>query len=156
MILLDLAKNKSVIMYSYKYPRPALTVDAVVFHRENSELELLLIQRKNEPWKGMWALPGGFLEVDETCEQGAKRELEEETGLINVDLKQLYVFDQVDRDPRERIITVVHYGFADKNKQEAKGTDDASDAKWFNIRQLPPLAADHRSIIEKALHEINR
>jgi 8-oxo-dGTP diphosphatase len=141
-------------MHSYKYPRPALVLDAVVFHKENQELEVLLIQRKHDPWKGMWALPGGFLEVDETCEEGARRELEEETGLKNVDLKQFYVFDQVDRDPRERIISVAHLGFTDKNKQEIKGADDAIDAQWFNVKKLPVLAADHLVIIEMALNKI--
>jgi 8-oxo-dGTP diphosphatase len=141
-------------MFSYKFPRAALTVDAVVFSKEKNSLEILLIQRKHEPWKGMWALPGGFLEVDETCEQGAKRELEEETGLKNVDLTQLYVYDAVDRDPRERIISVAHYGFTDKNQNPVKGSDDASDARWFDTKSLPPMAADHLSIIEKALERI--
>lgn len=141
-------------MHSYKYPRAAIVLDAVVFHKENKELEVLLIQRKHDPWKGMWALPGGFLEVDETCEEGAKRELEEETGLKNVDLKQFYVFDKVDRDPRERIISVAHVGFTDKNKQEIKGADDASDAQWFNVKKLPVLAADHHSIIGMALDRV--
>lgn len=139
-------------MYSYKYPRPALTTDAVVFSVENNEIELLLIQRKHEPWKGMWALPGGFLEVDETCEQGAKRELEEETGLTGIELHQLYVYDAVNRDPRERIITVAHWGITQKSKHNAKGRDDAKEARWFNVKNLPPLAADHKEIIEKALH----
>lgn len=143
-------------MYTYKFPRPALTVDAVVFSKEKDTLEVLLIQRKNDPWKGMWAVPGGFLEVDETCEQGAKRELEEETGLKNVKLKQLYVFDKVDRDPRERIITVAHYGFADKRTHLVKASDDASDAQWFDVNKLPVMAADHIQIIQKALERIDK
>jgi 8-oxo-dGTP diphosphatase len=141
-------------MYTYKYPRAALTVDAVVFSKETNGLEVLLIQRGNEPWKGMWAIPGGFLEVNETCEEGAKRELEEETGLTGVELKQFHVFDAIDRDPRERIITVAHYGFADKRKHTVKGSDDAKDAKWFNVSNLPPTAADHKGIIEMALEII--
>ena len=143
-------------MYSYEYPRPAITVDAVVFSKEKNGLEVLLIQRGNEPWKGMWAVPGGFLEVNETCEDGAKRELEEETGVRNVDLKQYHVFDAVDRDPRERIITVAHYGFADKRKHPVKGSDDAQDAKWFDVTNLPPTAADHKQIIEMALERIKK
>lgn len=143
-------------MYTYKFPRPALTVDAVVFSKEKDTLEVLLIQRKNEPWKGMWALPGGFLEVDETCEQGAKRELEEETGMKNIDLKQLYVYDAIDRDPRERIITVAHYGVADKNNHPVEASDDASDVRWFNVKELPPTAADHHKIIAKAVEEIEK
>jgi 8-oxo-dGTP diphosphatase len=137
-------------MYSYQFPRPALTVDAVIFYREKDKTEVLLIQRKKDPWKGMWAIPGGFLEADETCEEGAKRELEEETGLAGIDLKQFYVFDAIHRDPRERIITIAHYGVTDK-KHEVKGSDDASDARWFDISELPPLAADHREIIAKAV-----
>lgn len=139
------------MMYTYKYPRAALTVDAVVFSKDTNRVEVLLIKRKNEPWKGMWAIPGGFLEVDETCEQGAMRELEEETGLTGVKLKQLHVFDAPDRDPRERIITVAHYGFADKNKQQATGGDDAIDAQWFDINDLPPTASDHKEIIAMAV-----
>lgn len=142
-------------MYTYKYPRPALTVDAVVFSHEKNGLEVLLIQRKHEPWKGMWALPGGFMEMEETSVQAAKRELEEETGLKNVELNQLHVFDAVDRDPRERVISIAHYGVIDKSKHPAKGGDDASDAKWFGVKNLPKLAADHGVIIEMALQKIN-
>jgi 8-oxo-dGTP diphosphatase len=143
-------------MYSYQYPRPALTLDAVVFSKEKEKVEVLLIQRGNEPWKGSWAIPGGFLEMEETCEQGALRELEEETGLKLSSLKQFYVFDSVHRDPRERIITVAHYGVIDKSKYTAKGSDDASDAKWFDIKQLPKLAADHDQIIAKAIEIAKR
>jgi 8-oxo-dGTP diphosphatase len=143
-------------MYSYQYPRPALTLDAVVFSKEKEKVEVLLIQRGNEPWKGSWAIPGGFLEMEETCEQGALRELEEETGLKLSSLKQFYVFDSVHRDPRERIITVAHYGVIDKSKYTAKGSDDASDAKWFDIKQLPKLAADHDQIIAKAIETAKR
>jgi 8-oxo-dGTP diphosphatase len=138
-------------MYSYQYPRPALTLDAVVFSKEKDKVEVLLIQRGNEPWKGCWAIPGGFMEVEETCEQGALRELEEETGLRLSSLKQFHVFDAVNRDPRERIITIAHYGMIDKNKYTAKGSDDASDAKWFDIKNLPELAADHDKIIAMAI-----
>ncbi|MBX9853096.1 MAG: NUDIX hydrolase [Cytophagaceae bacterium] len=140
-------------MYTYEYPRPALTLDAVVFQVENSTTRVLLIQRKQDPWKGMWALPGGFLEMDETCEEGAKRELEEETGLRNVDLKQFYVFDGIYRDPRERIITVAHYGVL-KTPQEIKGSDDASDARWFDIKNLPQLAGDHKLIVGMAIQKL--
>jgi len=143
-------------MYSYQYPRPALTLDAVVFSKEKEKVEVLLIQRGNEPWKGSWAIPGGFLEMEETCEQGALRELEEETGLKLSSLKQFYVFDAPHRDPRERIITVAHYGVIDKSKHTAKGSDDASDAKWFDIKQLPKLAADHDQIIAKAIETAKR
>ena len=143
-------------MYTYKFPRAALTVDAVVFSKGIDKTEVLLIQRGKDPWKGKWAIPGGFLEVDETCETGAKRELEEETGLTGISLKQFHVFDAVDRDPRERIITVAYYGFTNKSKHQAKGSDDASDARWFDIENLPDLAADHKKIIAKAREEAKR
>ena len=140
-------------MHTYEYPRPALTLDAVVFQVEKLSTKVLLIQRKQDPWKGMWALPGGFLEMDETCEEGARRELEEETGLRNVDLKQFYVFDGIYRDPRERVITVAHYGIL-KTPQEIKGGDDASDARWFDIKNLPQLAADHKLILGMAIQKL--
>lgn len=141
-------------MYTYKYPRAAITVDAVVFTKDHDTLKVLLIQRKHEPWMNKWAIPGGFLEVDETCEAGARRELQEETGLTGIPLKQFYVFDDPQRDPRERIITIAHFGFADINFHKVKGSDDARDAQWFDVSNLPELAADHKKILEKALSVI--
>ena len=139
-------------MYSYKYPRPALTVDAIVFAEEDSKLKVLLVKRKNEPFKGLWATPGGFLEVDETCKEGALRELKEETGMTGVELEQFYVFDAIGRDPRERIITVAHMGVTDIGAHtNIKGADDATEAKWFDIEHLPALAADHGLMIATAL-----
>src|SRR4051812_19679582 len=112
-------------MYTYKFPRPALTVDCVIFGlgEKGEEPKVLFIERKNEPFKGMWAIPGGFIEMHETLIEAAARELEEETGLKNIPLTQCCVFDGIDRDPRERIITVVHYGFADLKKHKAKAGD---------------------------------
>ncbi len=140
--------------YSYKYPRPALTVDCIIFQRNNKESRLLLIQRKHEPFAGKWAFPGGFVDMNETTETAAKRELEEETGLKNVELKQFYTFSDVHRDPRGRTVTVVYFGFADSDNCTLEAKDDAAKASWFNINNLPPLAFDHEMIIEKLLHKL--
>jgi len=135
--------------YTYKYPRPALTVDAIVISRgANNSGMLLLIQRKNDPFKGKWALPGGFVDINEKLEEAAARELKEETGVGGLDLKQFYVFDAMDRDPRDRTISVVHYSFTN-DILPVKGSDDARDAKWFPLNELPDLAFDHRTIIDQ-------
>ena len=131
-------------MYTYRYPRPALTVDAIVLKRETNEL--LLIQRGKEPFAGKWALPGGFVEVGELLVDSCKRELEEETGLKLKELIQFKTYDAIDRDPRERIISVVFYVFADRDAMVC-GADDAIRAAWFPIGQLPELAFDHALII---------
>ncbi len=141
-------------MYTYKYPRPALTVDALVFHKtDKRQLNILLIQRKNEPFKDMWAFPGGFLDMQETLEQAVERELFEETGINNVKLKQMRAYSAIDRDPRGRTISVAFYGFPDE-MLHPKGSDDAKKAAWFNIESLPPLAFDHEIILQDALNLI--
>lgn len=139
--------------YCYKYPRPALTVDAIVIARKTisglpSPASLLLVQRKGDPYKGKWALPGGFVDVHEAVKEAAVRELKEETGIEGIDLEQFYVFDAPERDPRERTISVVHYGFTD-HVLPVKGGDDAQDAKWFPLDDLPELAFDHKQIMER-------
>lgn len=137
--------------YIYNYPRPAVTADIVVFKMNPDErLSILLIQRKNDPFKGMWALPGGFLDMEETLEECAERELEEETGIKKIKLYQLEAFSQPDRDPRHRTITVAFWGFADQ-KVKPVAQSDARDVKWFDISKLPDLAFDHEKIIKKAL-----
>jgi 8-oxo-dGTP diphosphatase len=142
-------------MHCYKFPRPAITVDSLVFAYEEGELKVLLIKRGHEPFKGMWAVPGGFIEMNETCEQAASRELEEETGLKGIELKQFHVFSAVDRDPRERIITIAHLALINNiNEQTVKGSDDADEAAWFKISALPSLAADHGEIIEVGLKKL--
>ena len=113
---------------------------------------ILLILRKADPYKGKWALPGGFAEIDETLENACKRELEEETGLINIDLKQFYTFDAIDRDPRERVISTVFHGRI-LNAVPVIGSDDALEAKWFPINSLPEMAFDHNDIIKKFIRE---
>ncbi len=140
--------------YTYQYPRPAVTTDAIVFLKNSSGFNVLLIQRKNNPYKEMWALPGGFVEMDETLEEGVLRELDEETGLTGIKLKQLHAFSTVDRDPRGRTIGVAFWGFTTNENSTVKGGDDASEAKWFSIDNLPQLAFDHREIVEMALIQI--
>lgn len=142
--------------YTYSYPRPALTVDMIVTRKAGDNLEVLLIQRLNAPYKDSWAFPGGFVDMDETLEQAANRELAEETGLINVDLKQTKAYSAVNRDPRGRTVSVV---FTGKVTAEVyiKAGDDAKNADWFNIDQLPNLAFDHNEIIQEMLKSnINR
>ena len=136
-------------MYTYNYPRPAVTADCLVFTRSDEGMKLLLIQRKNEPCKGKWAFPGGFMDIDETTVDAARRELKEETGLVVGELHRVGIFDAVDRDPRERIITVAYYTILDK-PAEVSGLDDAAQAKWFSLTELPDLAFDHKEILQEA------
>lgn len=136
-------------MYTYNYPHPAVTADCLVFARSDEGMKLLLIQRKNEPCKGKWAFPGGFMDIDETTIDAALRELKEETGLVVGELHRVGIFDAVDRDPRERIITVAYYTILD-NPAEVSGLDDAAQAKWFSLTELPDLAFDHKEILQEA------
>ncbi len=136
--------------HTYLYPRPALTVDCVIFGFEANTLRILLIQRDLEPFAGCWALPGGFVHIDETLEQAALRELKEETGLHDVYLEQLYTFGQVDRDPRERIVSVAYYALVKQTGHVVRAATDARDVAWFPMETLPELAFDHRSIVETA------
>lgn len=142
--------------FSYEYPRLMLTVDAVVFRLNGEDLEVLLIQRKHDPFAGMWALPGGFVDMDETVEQAVVRELEEETGLRLEKLKQLFTFSEIGRDPRGRTVSVTFFGMADLNNSRVSGGDDASDAQWFPMDQLPELAFDHIKAVDMALKKMNQ
>lgn len=126
-----------------------LTVDSVIFYSENNDLYVLLIQRKKDPFKSKWALPGGFLEENEPFKTGAARELKEETGIQVDDLKQIGVFGNPGRDPRGRVISIAFAGWA-RSKAELTAGDDAGDATWFNTEELPPMAFDHLEIIEEA------
>lgn len=141
--------------FSYEYPRLMLTVDAVVFRLNGEDLEALLIQRKHDPFAGMWALPGGFVDMDETAEQAVVRELEEETGLRLEKLKQLFTFSEIGRDPRGRTVSVTFFGMADLNNSRVSGSDDAIDAQWFPLNQLPELAFDHIKAVEMAFEKID-
>lgn len=137
--------------HTYKYPRAALTVDCVVFGFDDNELKVLLIKRGIAPFKGKWALPGGFVRMEETIDKAARRELSEETGLTNVFLEQLYTFGTVDRDPRERVVSVAYYALVKLAEHPAAGASDASDAAWFPVGRPPALAFDHAEILATAL-----
>lgn len=142
--------------YTYKYPRLLVTVDALVFLKDdsNNTHKILLIQRKNYPFQGSYALPGGFVEMKETLKEAATRELHEETGLKGVDLSQLAAFDKIDRDPRDRNICIAYYGFTTSNNSKISGGDDAENAEWFSLDKLPSLAFDHSEIIQLAREKL--
>ncbi|MGK7943152.1 MAG: NUDIX domain-containing protein [Microcystaceae cyanobacterium] len=138
--------------YTYDYPKPAVTVDCVVFGLdEDKQLKVLLIQRDIPPYEGQWALPGGFIRLEENLEEAARRELKEETGIDQIFLEQLYTFGTVKRDPRERVITVAYYALINLNEYVIKATTDAREAQWFTVNQIPPLAFDHDQILQVAL-----
>ncbi len=136
---------------TYQYPRAALTVDCVVFGFDEGELKVLLIQRGLEPFQGRWALPGGFVRVDEPLEDAARRELAEETGLRDVFLEQLFTFGAVNRDPRERVVSVAYYALVKLSDHRARAATDAANAEWFPISKVPKLAFDHGEILATAL-----
>ena len=140
--------------FTYPFARPALTVDVVVFGLDDDELKVMLIQRDLQPFEGRWALPGGFVRVDETLDQAAARELREETGLRNIFLEQLYTFGAIKRDPRERVVTVAYYALANLSEHAVAASSDARNAAWFSINDLPRLAFDHSEILAKALERL--
>lgn len=147
--------------YCYKYPHAAVTADNVVFGFDGSRLYVLLVERGEGPYTGMWALPGGFLDVlnDETIEACAARELAEETNARDIYLRQFHVFSAKDRDPRERVLTVAFLALIRKDDRNIKGGSDARKAEWQPLDSLPPLAFDHAQIIHMArtrLQEILR
>ncbi|MBW4521839.1 MAG: NUDIX hydrolase [Scytolyngbya sp. HA4215-MV1] len=138
--------------YTYPYPRPNLTVDCVVFGLdEQHTLKVMLIRRNLPPFQEQWALPGGFVRVDESLDAAARRELQEETGIQEVFLEQLYTFGAVDRDPRERVVSVAYYALVNLSEYAIQAATDASDAAWFPITRLPPLAFDHDRILQTAI-----
>ena len=138
--------------YTYDYPRPAVTTDCVIFGYDGKELKVLLIERGIEPFKGCWAFPGGFLNMDEDALAGARRELKEETGLEDAFIEQFHTFSEPGRDPRGRVITVAHYALV--KIQEVEGGDDAAQARWFPIGEVPPLAFDHDRILRMAMSRL--
>lgn len=138
--------------YCYKYPHPAVTTDCVIFGFDGSELQVLLIERGIEPFKGKLAFPGGFLNMDESAQEGALRELKEETGLENAYIEQFNTYSDPGRDPRERVITIAHYALV--RIQEVKGGDDAAKAQWFPIDEVPQLAFDHDKILRDAMRKL--
>ena len=134
--------------FCYPYPHAAITADSIVFgYDPNKTLRVLLVKRRNEPYKDCWAFPGGFMEIDEDLKTCARREVMEETGMALGEVFQFRSYSAVDRDPRERVITVVHFAF--EALAEVKGSDDAAEARWFDIDDLPELAFDHRTIIHE-------
>ena len=140
--------------YSYTHPRPSVTVDVVLFTFSEGELRTLLIQRAGPPFAGQWALPGGFVRMDESLDDAAQRELLEETGVRDVYLEQLYTFGEPGRDPRGRVITVVYFALLSEDqaaRMVVRGGDDAQDARWWNVDALPDLAFDHKPIVDSAL-----
>ena len=154
-----MAKNYTFVRgaafpYQYKYEHPAVTTDCVIFTYEDWKLKVLLVKRGGEPYKGDWALPGGFLRGNETAREGALRELREETALEASAIGELGVFSKPDRDPRERVITIAFYALVKPSK--VQGGDDADEAAWFPIDDLPQLAFDHADIIHSALERLKR
>ena len=140
--------------HSYEYPRPAVSADCVILGWETDSLKILLIKRGSPPFQSQWALPGGFLDENEDLNQTPLRELKEETGLCNVSLRQLHTFGERGRDPRTRVITVAYLGLVHIADHPIQADDDADDAQWFSIQQLPELAFDHRAIIGVAIHDL--
>lgn len=136
--------------YTYEYPRPSLTVDCIIFGWDGEHLKILLIQRDHPPYKGHWALPGGFVDIDEDLEAAALRELEEETGVKGVFVEQLYTFGSLNRDPRGRVVSIGYFSLINLNDYSVKAASDAGDARWFFFDELPDLAFDHDHILEVA------
>ncbi len=142
--------------YEYEYPRPALTVDCVVFglQVDDADLQVMLIRRKLPPFEGQWALPGGFVHIDETLDEAARRELAEETGITNLFLEQLYTFGALERDPRERVVSVAYYALVRMSDHDVQAATDAADAAWFGVDELPTLGFDHEQILQVALERL--
>ena len=141
--------------YVYDWPRPAITVDAVVFTFKNNKVKVLLIQRGKNPFKGKWAIPGGFVELNEELEEAVLRELHEETSLRNVPLEQLQAFGKVGRDPRGRTISITYMGITPQTNIRIKSGDDAAEVQWFEIDNIPPdLAFDHNQVLALAIKKL--
>jgi len=140
--------------FTYEYARPAVTVDIAIFTVRNDELNVLLIKRAEEPFRGEWALPGGFVIPNESIEQAAERELVEETGVSDVYLEQLFTFGAPGRDPRGHVITVAHYALIPADNLNLQASTDAAGVAWFAIDKLPELAFDHNEILEMALDRL--
>ena len=137
--------------YTYEYPRPSVTVDLVIFTIADNDLKVLLIRRGGEPFKGRWALPGGFVEIGESLEKAAARELKEEAGVTNVYLEQLYTFGEPKRDPRGRVISVSYFALVDADQQRIRAASDATEAEWHSVFNSPKLAFDHKQILDYAV-----
>jgi len=141
-------------MFTYKYPHPSVACDIVVFGFDGTGLNVLLIKRGEEPYIDSWAFPGGFMKIDETAEQAAERELREETNVEDIHMEQLQAFSGIDRDPRERVLSIAFLAFVRQEGFEVIGGDDAKEAQWFPVNDLPTLAFDHQHIMEVALDRL--
>ena len=140
-------------LYAYRWPRASVTADAVLFAEKDGQMHVLLIQRGNEPYKGCWAFPGGFLNMDETVARCAERELEEETGIVLTGMQLSGIYSNVDRDPRGRVVTAAYTAMT--TMPEAISADDAAAAQWWPINALPKLAFDHKTILKDAKRVMN-
>jgi len=136
------------------YPRPSVTVDVIIFTLRDNDLQALLVKRGHPPFEGMWAIPGGFVGIDESLEEAALRELEEETGVRDVYLEQLYTFGNPGRDPRGRVITVAYFALVPADAVQLRSGDDAAETRWWSVYDLPPLAFDHADILAYALKRL--
>ena len=136
------------------YPQPSVTVDVLIFSMRETRLQVALIKRGGEPFAGMWAIPGGFVHMDESLEEAARREVEEEAGVREVFLEQLYSFGEPNRDPRGRVITVAYYALVPADRLTLTASTDATEASWFPVAQLPGLAFDHAEILRLALERL--
>ena len=140
--------------YTYNYPRPAVTTDCTIFGFDGNDLKILLIERAIEPYKGKWALPGGFINMEETAEECAKRVLQKETGLNDIYLEQLYTFSNTDRDPRFRVISISYYALVKLSCYLPQAGKDESNIKWFSLKVVPDLAFDHNNILKISLERL--
>ncbi len=138
-------------MHEYEYPHPAVTADAVLFAMQDDRLQVLLIRRADDPYRGCWAFPGGFIDIDEDLDAAVARELREETGLEDIPLEQFHAFGAPGRDPRERVITIAYLGVVRRDGHAPVAGDDATEACWFDVAALPELAFDHADMAETAL-----
>ena len=148
-----MSKGERAKVHCYEYPRPAVTVDIALFFKAESYVEVLLIRRAREPYKGLWAFPGGFVDKDESLEHAASRELLEETGLTGIHLHQIGAFGDPGRDPRGHTVSIVFSAML-KDRSNARAADDAADAKWHSAIHPPKLAFDHKKILGLALERI--
>lgn len=142
--------------FTYKYPRPAITVDCVIFgfDKDQLQLKILLTKRAIEPYIGMWAFPGGFINVDETADDCARRKLKEEAGLEDIFLEQLYTFTNIERDPRERIVSIAYYALVRSTDYVLNIGTNIEDVQWFSLNDIPQLAFDHREILDVAIERL--
>jgi 8-oxo-dGTP diphosphatase len=138
----------------HKYENPSVAVDIVIYTIQNNDLKVLLVKRGIEPFKDRWAIPGGFVRINESLEDAAKRELEEETGVREVYLEQLYTFGEPKRDPRGRVITVSYMALINSEKVKLNATTDASEVQWFSLKKIPSLAFDHKKILDYSLKRL--